>query len=324
MTQAMAVALTAAESQDPATADTLRALLEHQPLRGAMAASAAGDRVVLDGASGPPTGPFAVANADRGLADEVPADAIYYSEGGNIGTALSAVIAAVKEAALQTPEGEDQVRTAEAAIGADLEELVSWIGDGAVVAGWDGTDPYGGLVLVPNDRDAAGRRLEQLATFAGLAALDPTSGVSVSREEVNGTTVTTIRWDAPNGGGDVVSGPSGVSVEYALTDDRVLVGVGEAFVRRALALDAADSLASVERYTAAVAEMGGSTNVGVTWLDLAGLRAALQPLLTAADPHMATMYETTVEPWLEPLDAVVSVRRVDGDVVVQRAALLVD
>jgi hypothetical protein len=323
-TQVMADALAMAEAQDPTTAETLRALIEDQPLRGVMAVSAAGDRIVIDGASDAPSGAFAVANADRGLADEVPADAIYFSEGGNIGTALSALIGAIKQAAVQTPDGEDQVRTAEAALGADLEELVSWVGDGAMAIGFDGTEPYGGLVLVPTDMDAAGRRLDQLATFAGLGSLDPSSGVTVSHEDVDGVTLTTIRWEDPNAGSDMLPAPGAISLEYALTEDRVLIGVGETFVRRALALDASDSLASVDRYAAAVDEMGGSTNVGVTWLDLAGLRSALEPLLGATDPQMAAMYETTILPWLEPLDAVVSVSRLDGEIVVQRAALLVD
>ena len=42
--------------------------------------------------------------------------------------------------------------------------------------------------------DAAERRLDQLTSFAGLAALDPTSGITVGSEEVGGVTVTTIGW----------------------------------------------------------------------------------------------------------------------------------
>jgi hypothetical protein len=36
------------------------------------------------------------------------------------------------------------------------------------------------------------------------------------------------------------------------------------------------------------------------------------------------MYESMIRPWLLPLDRAVSVMRLDGDVVVQRAALVVE
>ena len=66
-------------------ADVMRDLMAGQPLRGAMALTVDGDRVSLPMVSDAPTGAFAVTNADRGLADEVPGDALYYAEGGNVG-----------------------------------------------------------------------------------------------------------------------------------------------------------------------------------------------------------------------------------------------
>ena len=198
LTDLMAQALAQSAGASPEIAAALDSLLEQQSMRGAMAVSASGDRVLLDAATDPPTGPFAIENADRGLADEVPADTLYYSEASNLGATLAAVIEPIKQAVSTTPEGEEQIRTAEGAIGADLEELVRWIDDGAIAIGYDGSQPYGGMVLVPNDVAAAERRLGQLATFASLGALDPSSGVTVDEEEVGGVTVTTISWDDPN------------------------------------------------------------------------------------------------------------------------------
>ena len=245
-----------------------------------MAVSASGDRVLLDAATDPPTGPFAIENADRGLADEVPADTLYYSEASNLGATLAAVIEPMKQAVSTTPDGEEQIRTAEGAIGADLEELVRWIDDGAIAIGYDGSQPYGGMVLVPNDVAAAERRLGQLATFAGLGALDPSSGVTVDEEEVGGVTVTTISWDDPNADpAMMLPAPTSLVVEYAVTDDRALIGIGDVFVRRVLALDEADSLAAEPRYADAIAELGGSENAGVAWLDLTGAREAIESAL---------------------------------------------
>jgi hypothetical protein len=318
LTQVMAQALQAAEAEDPESAALLGNLLEHQSLRGSMAFTAAGDRLALDAISSAPTGPFEVQNADRDLADEVPGDALYYSESGAIGTSMAAVIAEIKEAAAQTPEGADAIDTAESALGAELEELVEWIDDGAMAVGWADGAPYGGLVLVPTDVDVAERRLDQLATFAGLAAMDPSMGVSVDEEDVDGTTVTTIRWadrSAPDLEGFGV--PTEIAVQYAVTDDRVLVGVGDGFVARALALTAADSLAASDRFTSAVAGMGGPESASITWLDLAGTYAAVSD---AFGPQMPS----EVDAWLEPLDQVISVTLRDGDLLIQRAALLVD
>ena len=328
MTELMAGAFGQAAEQEPEMAAAFESLLEHQSLRGTMAFSAAGDRLLMDAASEPPTGPFAVVNADRGLAAEVPGDALYYSEAGNLGAAWAAVIEPIKQAVAATPEGADQLETMEAALGADLEDLVSWIDDGAVVIGYDGSQPYGGLVLVPNDVEAAQRRLGQLGSFASLGALDPQSGISVEETEVAGVTVTTITWDATDAGLEAFAMPmtSGIVLEYAVTDDRALIGVGDVFVRRVLELDAADSLALVPRYADAIAAMGGAENTAVVWLDLAGTRDALEtalgPMIESADPD--GLYESGVRPWLLPLDRVVGVSRLEGDVLVQRTALLVE
>ncbi len=326
MTDLMAASLAGGAAASPELAAAFESLLEHQPLRGAMAISASGDRILLDSATDAPTGPFTVENADRGLAGEVPSDALYYSEAGNLGEAFVAVIGPMKEALATMPEAEAQISMVEAALGADIEELVSWIDDGAIVIGYDGSQPYGGMVLVPNDVEAAERRLGQLATFAGLAATDPTSGISVEEQEVAGATVTTIRWQDPNAGEAMLPVPTGIVLQYAVTADRALIGVGDGFVARALELDEADSLAAEPRYTSAIDELGGSENAGVTWLDLAGTREAVEtaigPMLEAGDPD--GIYESTIRPWLLPLDRAVSVMRLEGDVLVQRGALVVE
>ncbi|MGZ8563673.1 MAG: DUF3352 domain-containing protein, partial [Candidatus Limnocylindria bacterium] len=298
-----------------------------QPMRGAMAVTAQGDRMAIDGVSEAPTGPFAAENADRGLADEAPADALYFVEGGNIGEALGAVLEAVKEAAATDPEAAEQIDTAEAALGAELPELVAWIDDGAIAAGWDAEPPWAGIILDPSDVDAADRRLSQLATFASLAGLDPSSGVSVTESEIAGEEVTTIRWSGPDeveAFGEAMA--DGIVIQYTVTDDRAIIGIGDAFVRRVLELDAADSLAADARYAATIEELGGTTNAGVAWLDLAATReavmAALEPMMAFADPDGEIA--TSVEPWLQPLDRFASVTVLVDDVLVQRAALFVE
>jgi hypothetical protein len=292
-----------------------------------MAFSADGDRFAFDVATDPPSGELAVENVDRGLADEVPADALYYSEAGKLGASFTALIGPMKDAVAATPDGEEQIATIEAALGADLEDLVSWIDDGATVIGFTDGEPYGGLLLVPNDVDAAERRLSQLSSFAALAALDPESGVTVDEAEVESRTVTTIRWQAASGMADgMLPMAPGVTVQFTVTDDRAIIGFGDSFVGRVLDLDADESLGSVARFSDAVADLGGASSTALTWIDLAATRKAIEgamgPAIDSFD--LTGEYEGEVLPWLDPLDRFVSVTRLEGEVLVQRGALLVD
>lgn len=323
----MAEAMAAGASASPAVAEAFGSLMEHQSLRGAVAFSASEGRLLVDAAADAPTGPLAMENVDRGLADEVPGDALYYSDAGNLGAGFAAVIQPMKQAIATTPDGEEQLRTFESALGGDLEELLSWIDDGAIAIGAIGGEPWAGMVLVPNDMSAAERRLGQLASFAGLGALDPSSGISVDEEDVDGVTVTTIRWEDPQAAPDIGMGLptfSGVVVEYAVTEDRALVGLGGTFVRGVLGLEASDSLASEPRFGDALAEFGGSENAGTVWVDLAGVRAAVEtalgPMIESGDPD--GVYASEIRPWLLPFDRIVGVTRVEGDVMIQRGALL--
>ncbi len=328
LTDLMATTIAEGETQSPAMVEAFAALLEHQPLRGAMAFTAGGDRLAVDVATDLPTGPFAVTNEDRGLAAEVPADTLYYAEAGNLGLTLSAVIEPMKEAAASVPEGAEQVAMIEAALGADLEELVSWIDDGAVSIGFDGSQPYGGMVLVPNDMAAAERRLSQLISFASLAGLDPSSGVSTETSEIGSVSVTTIRWEDPNAlpPDPMLPIPTGVAVQIAVTDDRALIGLGETFVGRVLELDPGDGLASVARYSDTVTELGGATNTGLAWMDLTGIREAIEKAFATEIESMdaAGFYMTEIRPWLMPLDRIVGISRLEGDVHLQRSVLLIE
>ena len=306
----------------------MRDLMANQSLRGAMALTVDGDRVSLPMVSDAPTGAFTVTNADRGLADEVPGDALYYAEGGNVGESLSSFVRTFKEMMGTMPDGAGQLDMAESALGGNLEELVEWIGDVATVGGFDGEQPWGGAIIVPTDMEAARRTMDRLETFAGLSTLDPSIGITVDQRDVEGVEITSLTWQDPNAASEpdpaMAFAPTEVVVEWAVTDDRVLLGVGDQFVERALGQDAAGSLAETPGYSDAVADLGGSSNAGVTWIDVRGLRFAVEPLLAEMDPSGTEMYETEIVPWLEPLDRFVSVAHVEGDILRTDAVLLVD
>lgn len=314
-------------------ADAMRDLLANQPVRGALAVTVDGDRISVPTVSDPPIGPLAVANAERGLADEVPGDALYYAEGGNVGAGFTATIGSLKESLATMPGATEQLEMVEAALGGDIADLVGWMGDVATAVGYDGEQPWGGAIVVPTNMEDARRTMDQLSTFAGLATLDPTLGITVEQRDVDGVEITSLRWSDPSlepGGTDVPDvpvAPSEIVIEWAVTDDRVLIGVGDRFVERVVRQDAADSLAATPRYAEAVAELGGASNAGVTWVDLRGVRLALEAALSADATGMEMFgadYETTVLPWLEPLDRLVAVSRIEGEFLRNDAVLLVE
>jgi uncharacterized protein DUF3352 len=327
-TDALASALEGSAGASPG-AEAMRDLMEGQPLRGAMALTVEGDRVSVPVVSDPPGGSFAVTNADRGLADEVPGDALYYAEGGNVGDALSGLIGTLKESAAAMPDGAAQLDMIDAALGGDLEEQVAWIGDAATAVGYDGEQPWGGVVIAPTDMEQARRTIDRLSSFAGLATLDPSIGITVEEREVDGVDVTTLTWQDPSAqteppADEMPFAPTALVAEWAVTDDRVLIGVGDRFVERVIGLDRGDSLAQEPRYADAVADLGGASNAGVTWVDLRGVRVALEGVIGEFDPASLESYEADILPWLEPLDRLVTIARVDGDLMRSESVLLVE
>jgi hypothetical protein len=250
----------------------------------------------------------------------VPGDAIFFADGSRLGPALEQMVVSMKATLALGPMGDKQLAEldgVEDALGAELDEFFSWIGDGAMAAGWDGQAPYFGLVLRADDPDAAARRLNQLGALAELAAASGGAQVGVEAETVDGVEVTRITYQDPLGG-DL--GPlSEVALEYALDGEIALIGIGRDFARSALTRDRAASLAESDRYGAALSRFGGTNNSGTFYFDLTGLRLAVEGAIPeSADPG----YAREVRPNLEPLDLLVAVTRVDGDRVVSRMGLV--
>jgi hypothetical protein len=310
------------ESADPAIRELMDVYLAAVPSFAVSTIGFEDDAVRIDGVSTMPGGDHAPSNGQRGLAASVPGDAIFFVDGPNVGDALTQSIIGLRAALAAAPGGEsalESLRQAQAALGADLEDFVSWIGSGAMAAGWDGEQPYAGLVLEAADPDAAARRLGQLRALVDLAGMDPSMQVEVSTETVEGVEVTTIRVsaDALTGGGLQVDK---VVVQYALDGETALIGFGDRFVGRALALEDGQSLADADRYSDAIERFGGEDNAGAFFLDLFALREVLEAQFGALDT--TGTYEAQVKPNVEPLDYFAGVTRVEGNAVVARYGLV--
>jgi hypothetical protein len=307
-----------ADTITPGLGAMLDEMMGSAPLFGVAAARFEADRLTFEGVTSTPAGGHALQNTERQLARWAPADAIFFSDGPNVGRALTQVVTAMKNAFVASGMGQDQLDQVESALGGDVESFVSWIGDGAIVAGWDGEQPYGGLVLTPTDSAAARQRLGQLAALARLGSGQAGVPISVSDETVAGETVTTIRYEQPAAGATFA--PDGFALQFAVTDANVLIGFGDRFVGRALALPESQSLAASQRFERAISSVGPATNAGSAYLDLAALRAVAEKLMPA---DASQRYQQFAQPYLTPFDYFVSVTRLDGSVGDSRAALVV-
>ncbi|HEY7526222.1 MAG TPA: DUF3352 domain-containing protein [Candidatus Limnocylindria bacterium] len=312
---------TQVEQKDPSLAALLDRYVANIPPFAVSSLSLQPDALAFDGASTLPGGDLAPTNSRRDLASRVPSDTLFFADGGKLGSSLAQFVTGVK-AGLAAQSGGDQASTqleqVEAAMGANAEDFVSWIGDGALAVGATGGTPWGGLVLEANDAAVATQRLNQLRSLVELGAQASGQQVAVTTETVGGVEVTTIR-AATGASGDAAPAMPEIVAQYAMKDDTVFIGFGDGFVARSLGLNSADSLARSDRFNAAVARFGGDDNAGMAFVDLAGIRAAVE---AAAGQMLPSEYEGQVKPNVEPLDYLVYLTKVEGDVVVTRGGLV--
>jgi hypothetical protein len=303
------------DAAQPGLADALGAYLDAVPPYSVASLAFGTDAFLFDAVAPVPEGDLQPENADRAFAERLPADTLFYADGSGLGAAFEQGIIAGKTSVALMPDGDlalAEVENVEAAIGADLEEFVAWIGDGAIAAGWDGDAPWFGLVLEAADVDAASRRLTQIGALAELAAGQGSGDVTVTTDTVDGVEVTTVAFGASG-----ASAFGEFSFSYALDGETALIGT-TGFVEAALTLDAAGSLAASDRLGAAVDRFGGGDNAGAFYLDLAGLTDAVRgELPPESTSGMGELWEN-----LAPLDYLAGVTRVEGERVVSRMGLV--
>lgn len=277
------------------------------------------DAIHVDAAMGVPSDPVP-ANTSRSLAASVPNDAIFFADATNVGANASSQLSRLREQlGSGAASGElDQLQQVEAAFGGRLDDLFAWVGSGAVAAGWDGDQPYLGLVLEVTDADAADQRLRQLQNLLSLATMDPSAEVKVTTETVAGVKVTSVRFTTMTPTFSSDQGTTEAVIQYAMDGEHVLIGVGDRFVGRALQLSPGDSLADDARYTAAINRFGGDDNAGAFFLDLAALRETVE---AQAGETLPPEYATDTQPYLEPLDLLVGVTKVENGAVVSHYGL---
>lgn len=96
---------------------------------------------------------------------------------------------------------------------------------------------------------------------------------------------------------------------WAVTDQVVVIGVGDAFVKSVLDTTAGTSLASNARFSALVDRVGDHAGLG--YLDLTAIREMIEAAVPAAQRGR---YDADVKPYVVPFDALVAATRTGSDV----------
>lgn len=195
-----------------------------------------------------------------------------------------------------------------------FQGTAGWIGDVGVAVTRNGDSVSGGILIRPDDPAAATRLLTQLRSLFEMSGGG--SGISISDEQYNGATITTVDLSmlAPlleqSMGSSGVTVPSSLKLVYAVTDKVVVMSLDPAFARAVVdAAAGGASLAKDPRFSALVAK-AGAQSTGVSWLDITASRELVEGILPA---DARAKYDADIRPYLLPLDALISTGAIDGD-----------
>jgi hypothetical protein len=211
--------------------------------------------------------------------------------------------------------GEDSPLTA--MFGVPLPELLDFVGDAGVGAGLSSDGLWLGIAGELDDPVEGTERVTNLLTVLRMFTLQANEedGVDIGTEMVGDIEVTTITLPL-----DEALAESGVpltvgdTISVALTDDTLLIGLGD-FVQTAILSDGTDSLGTSPGYIDALA--GDTPNAGVMYMNLGSLVAALDPMLAMMAPEWSE-----IAPYAAGLDRMIVVPNEDDEVASARMTVI--
>jgi Protein of unknown function (DUF3352) len=236
-------------------------------------------------ASGNPFG--AVAGSGSDLIGDVPADAWLALGQPDLGKALDAQVDQLQSTLGSRDQIEQQLR---AATGLSLEEAIGWMGDFAIFVRGESVDQLNGALVAettnPDDSAKLLQAVQRLARTAG-----------------DGTQVRPL--GIPGDGFQLTSPDLPQSVYAYQRDGRVVIAYGEAAAKDAL--DPPSKLVDSEEYKAASDSLGEGYSAS-TYVAIAPILQLVESTPAAEDAEWAE-----VKRYLEPLGALVSGAKEDGD-----------
>jgi uncharacterized protein DUF3352 len=252
---------------------------------------------------------FESANRRSTLLGFAPPSTIAYYEVHDVGKAVTALLERFRD----QPAVEEGISELEATIGQKVTDIVGWWGDASVALAKDQEGRLGGgLLIAPTDAAAAERLFTTLRSFAVLGGAQ--AGIEVRDVAHGDATITVVDFSGALGD-DAAALPDGYKAEiaYTVTDDVVVLGIGQAFVESVLDAGRGPSLADDGRVSSLLDRVGNE-NIGFGFLDVRAIRETFEPLIRGEiTPERWTYYETEIQPFLLPFDAAAGSFRHDGD-----------
>jgi hypothetical protein len=251
---------------------------------------------------------YDTSNHADGVVAHIPASTLLVASEHDAGPALAALLDKFRS----LPEAKEvfaQLDQALALLGG-FDSVVGWWGDTAlVVSKLDDGTIGGGLVIKPRDAAAADRLLSSLSGFVAIGG--SSAGVTSRTVDHNGTKVTVVDLGAAMGGSALPPGYK-PEIAWAANADIAVVGYGEGFVNAVLDAGPGHSLADDARFKGLLGRVGNE-NIALTFVDIKAVRDLLEPLAQANAPAEAwTQYTKYIQPYLQPIDALISTGRKDG------------
>ncbi len=234
---------------------------------------------------------FPIVAEGTGTAGELPADSWLAMAQPDLGKTMEGYLDLVGSSMGFRDVIQQQL---EAATGLDLErDVISWMGDwGAFVRGRSVAELDGAVVIETKDGAASGRFIDALAR---LARENAEPGMRVSPLEL------------PGGGEGITArgGDLDKPVHLFQRDGKVVAAYGDAAAQDAI--DPGETLADSPDFSQAEEALGGDYELSFYF--------AVEPILALAESEGAGSDEDWQElkPYLEPLGALVSGARKDGD-----------
>ena len=223
---------------------------------------------------------------------------------------LGKTLGAIRDKLAADPKLEPDVKQLDTALGlaGGFAGTLGWIGDAGFAVTSDGSNVSGGVLIRPDDADAASRLFTQLRSLADLTGVG--SGISINDEQYKGATITTVDLSgltpllesslAGELGGMQI--PSDLKFAYASTDKVVVLTLDPSFAKAVIdASQGGDSLAKNARFSTLLTKVGDQTT-GLVWLDV----SATRDLIEAAQPaDQQSKYTADIKPYLLPFDALI-------------------
>lgn len=279
-----------------------------------MRLQARGDAIAFEVASPHVDSPVKFSNRAGELAPHLPPSTIMLVDAHEIGDALLQTVQLYRSNA-STADAFKQIDEVAILFGG-FEGILGWMRDGGFALTRDGEKLDGGLVFSPKDRAGGERLLATLRSYAVLGGGQVGLQVEVRDEPYAGTTISVIDFGdwrdiADLAGGGTIPFEGRLQVAYAATDQIVVIGLGDSFVKAVLDAKPGGSLADDARYKSLLDRVGAQ-NIGSVYLDITAVREMVESLFQREDAAGFANYETEIKPYLLPLDAYIQSSSIDN------------